>query len=282
LLAVGFGDQGLASMPSSDAAEIGRHFADVFRTMSVEERDTFAAAVSVLRDGRSLPAAQASAAAESLRRGAGGLGPDARERLRSLYSAAIESSFAARAAATERTRAAAALAAAQPTGVPTPSAPSAAARAGNPFYGNPATDDHRAARANDAALAQQERSREAQEIMWRRRRTDAEARVRTAEAALAEAERAAAHVRSLGPNGGLGTDGDVEAYRAGVITALQLRDRMRAREERERAAGPGSSRTSSPAMTVPQATANLTAARAALDRLDDEARKAGVPAGWVR
>jgi hypothetical protein len=73
----------------------------------------------------------------------------------------------------------------------------------------------------------------------------------------------------------------VEAYRA-VITALQLRDRMRAREERERAAGPRSSRASSPAMTVPQATANLTAARAALDRLDDEARKAGVPAGWAR
>ena len=284
LVAVGLGDEGLAAVKTEHAAEIGRLLGDVFKGMSSEQRDTFANAVGLLREGKPLTPAHATAAAAALRDGAGRLRPDASERLRALYSASIESSFAARAAAMERTRTAVAVAATAPrTGhARAPVFPGAGDQgrptAGVPASVTPASSDV----AIDVASETSARAREAQEAMWRRRRADREARVREAEQALAEAERAAAHVRSLGPNGGLTTDGDLEAYRAGVITALQLRERMKAREERERAAGSGSSRTSPSTMTVAQATANLATARAALDRLDDEARQAGVPAGWVR
>jgi hypothetical protein len=282
LVAVGLGDQGLAALRAEQSAEIGRLFAGVFVGMSPEQREAFTSAIGLLRDGRALTPAHAVSAAEALRAGAGRLRPDDLERLRSLYSASIESGFAARAAATERTRTAVAVTVPDARGasrIRQASVPGA--RAAYQSAPSAAVSPGPVSAPSDAAIESAARARDAQEASWRRRRADADARVKAAEAALAEAERASTQARPLGPEVPSGGGGDLIALQTGQKTAIQLRDEARAREARERAnpTPPLATRT---ALTVDQARANLMAARAAVDRLEDEARKAGVPAGWVR
>jgi hypothetical protein len=295
LAAIGLGDQGLATVGDAQRAEVGALFARMFGGMSPGERDAFSDVVAGLRAGRPAVPARAKAALDALHAAALRLPPDARERLRALYSAAIQSAISERAAAVERTRTAVAVATVTPAEVRAAlqagrvgHARSEAARAGAP--GRASTSDRPSPSALTARTTPEPVSSNApgpsapvhDGLYWRRTLEEAQKRVASAEAALKAAEAAPPDEDPPYTGPGIPMKLVKEPARpktGGFIASgesvIAMRDASRQREaaERERAhQAPPEKRE----VRIKKCTEALAAARASLAKIEEETRRYGL------
>jgi hypothetical protein len=262
---------GFSSMRREDVAELGRLYSRGYQGLGPADREWMSTYVQRLRGG-ALTAEDSTRGRTLMTRSVNALSATERSKLQSLFERALVAGLRDEQLAAERARNESATA-------PPPRSASSSSTGSPPvsFGGTPWEDRtarNDAARSGNAAPPQRETNAKG-EAYWRSRMQAARERVTSLEKRVADLERTS----------------NASAYGSGYVEVCRPPERLT--RETERAYQECVQRTGAQPFRevaghqrdlerLDQARRDLAAARIAVSDLEDEARRAGAPPGWLR